>query len=111
MGRYHSESVKGNESEQKLLESFNRLRQIANILREMGFKVIDTMITLDRLKDPTSIAGFPIVRDGADGIRASYTKRRGLIIWFTNGFEDLDNQKRQEVQQRLRKEGLWNPSD
>lgn len=103
---HKSESVKSNKSEQKLLEAFDRLQQIADILGEMGFHVVNSMITLGRLKDPTSEMGFPIVRDGIDGIRASYTKRQGLVIWFTNGFGDPNNQKRQEVEQRLKKEGL-----
>ena len=103
---HKSEFVKSNESEQKILEAFNRLQKIAHILGEMGFQVLNSMITLDRLKDPTSEMGFPMVRDGVDGIRASYTKRQGLVIWFTNGFQDPDNPKRQEVEQRLKKEGL-----
>lgn len=111
MEKSELESVKSNESEQKLLDAFDRLQKVAHILREMGFKVIDDLITLDTLKDPTSMAGFPIVRDGVDGIRASYTNRRGLIIWFTNGFEDPDDPKRQEVTQRLKKEGLGNSPD
>jgi hypothetical protein len=69
---HKSEFAKSNESEQKLLEGFNRLQRVANILREMGFQVINNMITLEKLKDPTSEMGFPIVRDG---IRASYTNR------------------------------------
>lgn len=103
---HKSEFVKSNESEQKLLEAFNRLQRIAGILGEMGFHVVNSVVTLDRLKDPTSEMGFPIVRDGVDGIRASYTKRQGLVIWFTNGFGDLDNPKRKEVEQRLEQEGL-----
>ena len=104
------ESAKNQESNQKFLsEAFDQLQKIASVLREMGFDVADGLITLNRLKDPTSEMGFPIVRDGVDGIRASYTNRRGLVIWFTNGFEDPNNPKRQEVMQRLKKEGLWNP--
>lgn len=111
MENQKSESVKGKESDQKLLEAFDRLQQVVGILKEMGFEVVNRAIALDRLKNPTSEFGFPIVRDGRDGIRASYTNRRGLVIWFTNGFEDPANQKRQEVEQRLKKEGLDNLSN
>mgnify|MGYP001598687284 FL=1 len=100
------ESSKSQEEPQKIMEAFDRLQKVSVILKEMGFRVIDRLITLDALKSPTSEAGFPIVRDGRDGIRALYTKRKGLVILFTNGFEDPANQKRQEVTQRLNKEGL-----
>ncbi len=91
---------------QKLQEDFNRLQNIAEVLRGMGLRVIDRFITINSLQDPSSEMGFPIVRDRADGIRASYTKREGLIIWFTNGFEDLKDPKRQEVERRLKEAGL-----
>ena len=94
------------EAEQGLREDFARLQDIAEVLREMGLRVIDSNVTIDRLKNPTSEMGFPIVRDGADGIRASYSKREGLKIWFTNGFENPANPRRQEAEAKLRKMGL-----
>ncbi len=72
----------------------------------MGLQVIDNSITVDRLQNPTSEMGFPIAKDGFYGIRASYLKREGLKIWFTNGFEDLKYPKRQEVEKRLKDAGL-----
>ena len=62
---------------------------------------------MERLKDPTAEMGFPVVRDGVDGIRVSYSKRRGLIVWFTNGFEDPEDPKRKEVTEKLKKAGLF----
>lgn len=54
-----------------------QLQHAANILREMSFNVIDRSITESYLIDE---APFPIVRDRIDGIRATYSKRRGLKI-------------------------------
>ena len=83
-------------------EALDKLQRAANILREMGLEVIDRFITEDRL---VSGLPFPIVRDGVDGIRAEYSKRRGLKIWFTNGFEDPNNPKRREIEKRLNEAG------
>ncbi|HEY4497863.1 MAG TPA: hypothetical protein VJC20_03885 [Candidatus Paceibacterota bacterium] len=92
-------------AEQKMHDDFERLQNITKVLEEMGFQVIEHP-TPDILENPTSEAGFPIVRDGLDGIRASYTKDRGLVIWFANSFEDRDNPRRKEVVERLNEEGL-----
>ena len=84
-------------------EALDQLRYAADILREIGLEVIDRFITEDNLASEMS---FPIVRDGLDGIRAKYSKRRGLKFWFTNGFEDPDDPKRQEIERRLEEAGL-----
>lgn len=99
-------SSEHSEQGQRLGEAFNRLRSIVELLRGLGFQVIDRFISVDRLRDLTSEMGFPIVRDGADGIRVSYSKRDGLKIWFTNGFEDQENPRRKEVETRLKEAGL-----
>ncbi len=96
----------GQRSEQNLGAEFGRLQNIAAALREIGFRVIDRFISPDMFADPSSEMGFPIVRDGGDGIRASYSKRDGLRIWFTNGFEDPDNPRRKEAEDRLKELGL-----
>jgi len=84
-------------------EALDKLQRATDILREMGLEVIDRFITGDRL-----ISGlpFPIVKDGLDGIRAEYSKRRGLKIWFTNGFEDPNNPERRKIEKRLNEAGL-----
>jgi len=42
---------------------------------------------------------LPLVRDGFDGIRADYQKRNdNLQIWFTNGFQDPNNEKRKLIE-------------
>ncbi|MDD4477123.1 MAG: hypothetical protein PHY40_03110 [Patescibacteria group bacterium] len=107
MKNIESKSQNTHESEtQKLSEDFNRLQKIIKILREMGLRIVKNPITIDTLYSPTSEIGFPIVRDGANGIRASYSKIDGLKIWFTNGFEEPDDPKRQEIEKRLKKEDL-----
>ena len=95
---------------ERLERDFECLEQIARILRESGLNVIDRSISIERLKNPTAEMGFPIVRDGADGIRISYysrKSRKGLKVWFTNGFEDPENPKRKEVTEKLKKAGLF----
>lgn len=92
---------------EQLQQDFERLTQIAQILKESGLHVLDRSISMERLKDPTAEMGFPVVRDGVDGIRVSYSKRRGLIVWFTNGFEDPEYPKRKEVTEKLKKAGLF----
>ncbi len=93
------------EKNQTYEEAFERLKAIAEFLREKGFDVTDRLITLTNLQRPMAELGFPIVSDGADGIRASYSKNRGLIIWFTNGFEDPENTQRKEVEEFLKNNG------
>ncbi len=92
--------------EQLLYEALEKLQRTAEILRDLGFDVIDRFINIDTLSRPTAEAGFPVVNDGAQGIRVSYSQRRGFRIWFTNGFENPDSPRRQEVEERLRAEGL-----
>lgn len=96
-----------NVAEQKLDGDFQKLQKIVEVLRNMGFTIMDHLITKEILKSPTAFMGFPLVSDGANGIRASYSKDEGLKVWFTNGFESLANSQRQEeVKKRLEEEGL-----
>ena len=92
--------------EQLLNEALTKLQKTADILRDLGFDVVDRFINIDTLTRPTAEAGFPVVNDGAQGIRVSYSPRRGFRVWFTNGFEKPDNPRRQEVEECLRAEGL-----
>lgn len=95
---------------EKIQRDFERLKKIASILKEMGLRVIERSINPSYLRESMEMGGvaFPIVRDGIDGIRASYSKREGLKISFTNGFVDLDNlrRKREIIEQKLKEEGL-----
>lgn len=100
------ENFNNEKSKNRLEEDFQRLKSIAEILKEIGLRVVDDLITVDMLQGPGSEVGFPIVRDGLDGIRASYSQRGGLRIWFTNGFENPGDPKRREVEKRLSEAGL-----
>ena len=107
METFEPQPYNNNETEgQKLQQEFDRLQKIVELLKKMELQIIERSITIDRFQNPTSEAGFPIIRDGLDGIRASYSKKSGLKILFTNGFEDHDNPKRKEIERRLRESGL-----
>lgn len=98
-----SESQSKTPEQAPISEALDQLKRAVDILREMGMEVIDRFVTEERLR---SEMPFPIVRDGLDGIRAVYSRRRGLKIWFTNGFENPNDPKRQEIEQRLKEAGL-----
>lgn len=85
-----------------IFEALDQLQRTADILHELGLEVIDRFIEEKFAKE----TAFPIVKDGLNGIRASYSKLKGLKIWFTNGFEDQNNPKRQEITRRLKEAGL-----
>lgn len=92
--------IKREKSEQfSVSEALDRLQKAADIFRDMGLEVIDRNITEDNLATGLPI---PIVKDGLDGVRATYSKRTGLEIFFTNGFEDSNNPKRLEIEKRLK---------
>ncbi|MEK7066953.1 MAG: hypothetical protein AAB949_01090 [Patescibacteria group bacterium] len=95
-----------NHEESEFQENFNRLQKIAECLRELGLKVVDQNISEESLKSLTAKLGFPIARDGLDGIRASYSKTNGLKIWFTNGFENPSDPERQRIARELDERGL-----
>ena len=106
MEKFEPKLQNNQESELKIQEDFKHLQCIIELLRGMGLRVIDKSITMERFQDPTSEIGFPIVKDRANGIRASYSKREGLQIWFTNGFEDPKDPKRQEIERQMKDAGL-----
>ena len=69
-----------NEQEDKIFLRGEDLPKIQKFLQDIGLEVMPY-----DLNDPTNIAGNPLVRDGLNGIRASYNKRRNeLKIWFTS---------------------------
>ncbi|BFT94770.1 MAG: hypothetical protein MNSN_07100 [Minisyncoccus archaeiphilus] len=91
---------------QEMNESMEKLRDILAVLRELNFRVLNEDMLLESLKEETAKAGFPIVRDGVDGIRVSYSEGNGLRIYFTNGFMDDNHPRRLEVEAKLKEEGL-----
>ena len=86
--------------------TLEKLRQIAESLRSLGFTINERVISYDELSQPTASAGFPI--EVERNIRASYSRDRGLRIWFTNEFQEPSHPKRLEVIQKLKEQGLWN---
>lgn len=93
-------------------ESFNKIESLENValkkllalspkLKELGLTPCDRFFNLETLQNPTSEFGFPIVEDGLNGIRVSY-KKGNLTLWFTNNFEDENNETRKKVQE------IWN---
>jgi hypothetical protein len=80
-------------NERKFL-SGNDLPKIQEFLKSLGLELIPY-----NLDNETNIAGNPLVRDGLNGIRATYNKRRDrLSVWFTNNFENPNNEIRKQVE-------------
>jgi len=67
-------------------------------LKELGLTPCERFFNIETLKNPTAIAGIPIVEDGQNGIRISYENGE-LDLWFTNAFEDPKNEIRIKVQE------------
>ena len=75
------------------------LPKIQEFLTSIGLKLCPY-----DLDNPTNIAGNPLVRDGLNGIRATYDNMGGrdrMSVWFTNEYWDLDNPTRLQVEKFL----------
>lgn len=100
--------MKGIESQNKTPEPFSiseaeiRLQKIFDILTEMGLTIIER----NKEKIFEGKFEYPIIEEGFNAIRASYSKREGLKISFTNLFEDRNKSPRKEIEQRLKELGL-----
>ena len=85
--------INENQDERKNL-SGNDLPKIQEYLKSIGLE-----LTPYDLDNKTNIVGNPLVRDGLNGVRATYNKRRDILsVWFTNNFESQDNEIRQKVE-------------
>ncbi len=97
------------ESDEKIKGEFERLLKIHAILKEMGFKIWEYASTFENFKEEwDKRTAFPLVWEGGNGIRVSPDRWKGLVVWFTNSFEDPENPVRLKVKERLTVEGLWN---
>ena len=97
------------ESAEKIKGEFERLKTIHSILTEMGFTVWEFATSFENFKELwKEEKAFPLVDDGANGIRAIPHKDRGLVVTFTNEYEEPDDPIRQKVEERLKAEGLGN---
>jgi hypothetical protein len=73
------------------------LPKIQDFLESLGL----SLMPYD-LDDETNIVGNPLVRDGLNGIRATYDKWDDeLTVWFTNNYEDPNNETRKRVESFL----------
>ena len=93
------ESAPHVETNEEIDHEWDRLQNLLEYLRSIGLRTRD--ISRDYFDNSTVRKGMPtpIVFNGADGIRMSYEKRRGLMVWFTNGFEDPENETRKKVRE------------
>ncbi len=89
-------------NEEQIQADFEKLQKVANCLKELGYNVIDRFITKESMCDRMSEFGFSLITDGACAVRASYSKRDGLEIWYTNGFEDPDNPERKVIEEKIK---------
>jgi hypothetical protein len=90
-----SNNVEQNEKPKLGLE---QLPKVVEYLQSLGLR--SAIHDIEDAKQYLQTFGhsLPLVRDGVDGIRADYDKRRDeLKIWFTNGYEDPENEQRQEI--------------
>jgi len=81
----------------------DKLPEILSFLKSEGMNLaIDNIKIANNYLHNIGVS-LPLVRDGFDGIRADYDKKNDkLTIWFTNGFEDLNNEKRKEIEKWLK---------
>lgn len=101
------ENIFSQESNEELDRDWNHLQRLLEYCKSIGLKICD--ISRDYFNNSTVQMGMPtpIVHDGVDGIRMSYDKRRGLLIWFTNKFENPEDETRKKVKEqwdRIRQE-------
>ena len=94
---------------EKFNKDFEKLKKISLILKEMGFEIREYALSPEEFKrNRDNGIEFPVVEDGAQGIRIASSKIGEIAVSFTNGFEDPGNHRRIEVEKKLKNEGLWN---
>lgn len=96
-------------SQSKLPEEYRgdyeKLKEILVIIKEAG--LTPTNYSIDAIKqDWDESSPFPIAEEGANGIRLIRQPEEGLIITFTNGFENPKNATRVNITQKLREKGF-----
>ena len=86
-------------------EEFHQLQVIKNVLSGHGLNICEYSddIVQEQFKERYT---FPIANDGAQGVRVTRERKGGLVVSFTNGFEDPKNKKRVEVTTALREKGI-----
>ncbi|TAK04720.1 hypothetical protein EPO33_01860 [Patescibacteria group bacterium] len=93
--------------EQKQRADFDRLVAIVEFLRQEGFRVCDDLVTYEMMTSEIAQRhATPMVWDGSQGIRYKYDPYRGLIISFTNGFEEPDDPRRVRIVKWAKEKGF-----
>jgi len=98
--KYHEFSTR-----EKFRNDFIELKKVLEVLKGLGFALTEYTdeIIQSQWDDGNT---FPIVNDGAQGIRVTRWRRGGITISFTNDFEDTKNPRRIEATEELRKKGI-----
>jgi predicted aspartyl protease len=88
-------------------QAYAELQQILDLLANMDLQIVefgrDEDIIRRQWEDKYP---FPIVRDGADGIRVKRERDGHFKVWFTNGFEKPEDPQRVEIVQKLTTAGF-----
>lgn len=93
------------EMAEKYATNYQQLKEIWSILQELG--LTPTNYPAEVVQNQWDMGcTFPIANEGAQGIRITRSRRGGLTVSFTNGFEDSKNPKRVEVTEKLREKGF-----
>lgn len=96
------QEAKGESPHEKARRSID---QIQSILAELGFETID--VAEKSLEENIKFRrAFPVSRAGIDGIRALPGRDGSIMIAFTNGFENPENEDRQKITKVLREQGF-----
>ncbi|MCX6740679.1 MAG: hypothetical protein NTZ49_05655 [Candidatus Parcubacteria bacterium] len=109
---FESNKPEKNEVLTKRDRLYNELQKIGELLKKSGMTLwqsLDNQTVFNEQWEQMqgAIYSYPLVMDGANGIRANIGKRENnWTITFTNGFEELTNPKRQEVTKLLRDNGF-----
>ena len=90
---------------EKYVKDYQQLQEIWSILQELG--LTPTNYPPEIVQSQWDMGNtIPIANEGAQGIRITRSRRGGLTVSFTNGFEDPKNPKRVEVTEKLRDRGF-----
>ncbi|MSU75075.1 MAG: hypothetical protein EXS55_00970 [Candidatus Magasanikbacteria bacterium] len=97
------------EEEQEVAAEFHLqiLRKIGEVLRGLGFSIVEQNIEKKFLLTEAAALGIPLVEQGSQGIRFVYRKTRGdLKVFFCNSFAHPDSADRVRVVEAINKAQL-----
>ncbi len=90
---------------EKYAANYQQLQEIWGTLQEVG--LTPTNYPAEVVQSQWEMGStFPIVNEGAQGIRVTRSRKGELTVSFTNGFEDPKNPKRVEITSKLREKGF-----